>query len=555
MLNINTNISSINAQRNLDRQQASLSRSLERLSSGLRINSARDDAAGLAVSNRMTTQINGFTQAVRNANDGVSLLQTAESALEETTNNIQRIRDLALQASSDTLSDDDRVSLQREVDQLLDEINRVNDTTQFAGKALFTKAGSSDYADQNRSATIKGLQYYWLSESEQRIEEYYGIKGDDQLLRVNLDTSDGVGGVAASVSGYVDTDGKTIGMYLNIDMADFEPPNLPNGGTSPFYNDRIIAHEMVHAVMGRATNHDALPGWFKEGASEFIHGADERLAADIAASDVATVVSNFGSIATSAGYSASYAATRYLHDEIKAAGGNGIKDIMVYLGQNASADLDDAITNASSGAFTNLADFSSDFTGGNGAAFINSMDLTNEDTGAIGGFDADGGEIFTKESILPNTDSGSSQPLENFKLVIEDAYEVFDSTDFSLQIGADSAQALDIELGGFGTWELGLYQLDITSNAGDAIRMADSALGYIDSQRGTVGAIINRLDSTMRNISAVSESLAGSRSRIVDADYASETTSLSRSQVLQQAGIAVLAQANVQPNQVLSLLG
>ncbi len=555
MLNINTNISSLNAQRNLETQQSSLGKALQRLSSGLRINSARDDAAGLAVSNRMTTQINGYNQAVRNANDGVSLMQTAESALDETTGNIQRIRDLALQASSDSLSEDDKASLQLEVKQLLNEINRVNDTTTFGGRSLFQRAGSSEYADQNRSATIKGLQYYWLSESEARIEQYYGIKGDNQTLTVDLDTSDGAGGVAASVSGFVDIDGKTIGMKLNVDMADFTPANLPDGGTDPYYNDRIIAHEMVHAVMGRATNFDALPDWFKEGAAEFIQGADERLATDIAASDIATVVGAFGSVATSAGYSAAYAATRYLHDQIKAAGGDGIKDIMTYLALNDTADLDDAITNASSGAYANLAAFTADFTGGAGATFIGNMDLTNEDTGAIGGFDADGGEVYTAETIMPNSDSGVGEPLKNFKLVVEDAFEVFDGKEFSLHIGAGSSQNLALELGGFGTWELGLYELDITKNPGDAIRLADSALNYIDSQRANIGAVINRLESTVSNLSAVSESLASSRSRIVDADYATETASLSKSQVLQQAGISVLSQANALPSQVLGLLG
>ncbi|MAR92450.1 MAG: flagellin [Pseudomonadales bacterium] len=555
MLNINTNIASVNAQRNLETQQTGLTRTLQRLSSGLRINGASDDAAGLAISNRMTTQINGQNQAIRNANDGISLLQTAESALDEMTGNIQRIRDLALQASSDSLSKTDKSSLQLEVKQRLNEINRVNDTTTFGGRTLFNRAGSSDFEDQNRSAVVKGLNFYWLAEAETRIEQFFGIKSDNNILRVNLDYSDGAGNVAASISGYQDTDGKTIGMTLNVDMEDFQPANLPNGGTSPYFNDRIIAHEMVHAIMGRATNFAALPDWFKEGTAEFIQGADERVAADIASVGVGGIVSAFGSVANSEGYSASYAATRYLHDEIKAAGGNGIKDIMVYLAQNDSADLDAAIQNASSGAFADLSSFESDFTGGAGATYINNMDLSNEDTGAIGGLDADGGPVYTAENILPNDTNSSAKPLENFRLVIEDAYAQFEGKQFSLQVGAGSGQALDLDLGTFGTWELGMHDIDITENAGDVVRLADSALQYIDSQRGRMGAVVNRLDSTVANLSAVSESLAASRSRIVDADYAAETANLSRSSVLQQAGISVLAQANAQPGQVLSLLG
>lgn len=554
MLNINTNVSSLNAQRNLDNNQNGLSRTLQRLSSGLRINSARDDAAGLAISNRMTTQINSTNQAIRNANDGISLLQTAESALDEITGNLQRIRDLSLQAASDSLSFEDRQSLQSEVEQLLNEIDKVNDTTTFGGRKLFQRAGSSDYEDQIRSSVVIGLESYWLSEAETRVKTFYGIEGDNSLLRVNLDFTDGAGSVLASVSGFSGAGGKTEGMTLNVDLADFDPVNLPDGGEAPYYNDRVIAHEMVHAIMGRATNFAGLPDWFIEGTAEFIQGADERLANDIAASDIATVVGAFGTVATSAGYSASYAATRYLHDQIKAAGGDGIKDIMTYL-SSTGGSLDDAIANASSGAYGSLAAFESDFTGGAGAAYIANMDLTNEDTGAIGGFDADGGDVFNAKDILPNTDSAAFKPLQKFKLVMESAYAKFAGPAFELQVGAEAKTSLDIEFGAFGTWELGVKDIDLSRNPGDGVRLADSALRYIDSQRGDIGASINRLESTISNLSAVNEALATSRARIRDADFATETTELTRVRVLQEAGIAILGQANAASGVVLNLLG
>ncbi len=552
MLNINTNLSSLNAQRNLENNRAGLSQTLQRLSSGLRINSAKDDAAGLAISNRMTTQINATGQAVRNANDGISLAQTAESALDEITGNLRRIRDLSLQASSDSLSFEDRKSLQSEVNQLIDEIDKVNNTTTFGGRKLFQRAGSSDFEDQNRSAVIKGLGYYWLSEAETRIESYYGIKSDGNIMRVNLDFTSAT--ALASVSGYVGADGKTEGMTLNIDLDDFNPPNMPNGGTQPFYNDRVIAHEMVHAVMGRATTFSGITSWFKEGAAEFIHGADERVVNDIANVGVAGVAAAFGSIASSEGYSAAYVATRYMHDKIKEAGGNGIKDIMTYLAGNAGSTLDDALTNASSGAFASESDFNTQFAADD-ENYINSMDLTNEDTGAIGGLDADGGDVLTAADILPNNDSAADKPLKNFKLVVEDAYGMFSGPSFSLHIGAEALDAIDVEMGAFGSWELGVHDIDLTTNPGDGVRLADSAMQYIDSQRSELGAIVNRLESTISNLSAVSEALAGSRSRIRDADFATETAQLSKTQVMQQAGIAILTQANAQPQGVLNLLG
>ena len=141
---INTNVASLNAQRNLDASQSSAATSLERLSSGLRINSAKDDAAGLAIASRFTSQINGLNQAARNAADGISLAQTAEGALQEVTNNLQRIRELAVQASNATNSSADRAALQSEVDQLVSEIDRVSNTANFNGCLLYTSPSPRD---------------------------------------------------------------------------------------------------------------------------------------------------------------------------------------------------------------------------------------------------------------------------------------------------------------------------------------------------------------------------------------------------------------------------
>ncbi len=137
-LTINTNVASLNAQRNLSNSQGALNKSMQRLSSGLRINSAKDDAAGLAISDRMTSQIRGLNQAARNANDGISLAQTAEGALQETTNILQRMRELAVQSANDTNTDADRASLDAEFAQLVSEIDRIADTTSFNGKVLLS---------------------------------------------------------------------------------------------------------------------------------------------------------------------------------------------------------------------------------------------------------------------------------------------------------------------------------------------------------------------------------------------------------------------------------
>jgi len=294
---INTNLYALNTTRHMQRSQADLQLSLQRLSSGLRINGAKDDAAGLAIGDRMTTQVRGTSQAIRNAQDGTSMLQTAEGALNTINDNLQRIRELAIQAANGTNSASDKKALQGEVNQLLAEIDRIGETAAFNGQKIFAQSDASIAGDTDKRAVTDGLKLGWLETSVARIQQYYGITGDDAEIDIQLsDFTDGAGGVAAQVVGsFAGYSGKGSNLKLQVDMADFNPPNLPNGGTEPFFNDRIIQHELVHAVMYRAMNFGSLlnpvssqaSNWFIEGMAEFIHGADERIATDIQAAEAA----------------------------------------------------------------------------------------------------------------------------------------------------------------------------------------------------------------------------------------------------------------------------
>ncbi|MEY2631436.1 MAG: hypothetical protein RIR00_90, partial [Pseudomonadota bacterium] len=279
-----TNIPSLFNQRALERNSQGLDTAVQRLSSGLRINGAKDDAAGLAISERMGGQIRGMNQAVRNVSDSVSMLQVADGALTTVQTALQRMRELAVEAANASLTQSDRDSLQQEVNQLASNISAIGAQTQFNGQQVFDQTQTGVGGNVNRRAVVDGLRLGWLEEAENRIRTYYGIVGDGQLtMNVNLDTSDGVGGALASVSTTaVGGNGQWQNITLNVDMADFTPPNLPNGGSAPYYNDRIIAHEMVHAEMSRSMDFASLTSWFKEGLAEFIHGADERLVNDYA---------------------------------------------------------------------------------------------------------------------------------------------------------------------------------------------------------------------------------------------------------------------------------
>lgn len=597
-MNINTNVVSIKTQNSLTQTTREMMTAQQRLSSGLRINSAKDDAAGLSIVSRMDSQLRGTAVAMRNLNDGVSMAQTAEGGLDSINSSLLRIRDLAVQANNATNTLVDRQSIQSEIDQLLDEIENVAVTTKFNGISLLdsgspqaaaVQAASITGDDADQLAVLEGLVTGWFESSEKMIEDFYGLTGTGDSLTITFANvgdpgSDGAGGSAAYVSALYGASGPAVAGSVNlvIDMADFVPPNLPNGGTAPFYNDRIIAHEMVHAVMAVSTNMAGLNTWFKEGAAEFIHGADERIVNDGGAAVVGAGV--IGAPAawggTSLDYSAAFAMTRYMHDSIIAAGGNGIKDIFDELKADPSTiTLDMAIASVSANlgalnsynagstdftgaAYTDEATFIAAFNGASGTAYItNEMNLGNADTGSVGGSDAGGGGSLNAEDVVEDPIDNNADPLSYWNEVWPSGYAPVataagvPSFVGSIQAGANAGESIDLTFYSARTDDLGITNIDVTVDAEDVIIKIDDAIQSIASQRGEVGAFINRLDATASRLSTSYENLASSQSRIQDADFAVETSNFSRTQVLQQAAMSVLAQANAQPQQVLSLLG
>lgn len=571
-LGINTNLSALTVSRNLTAAQSGLASSLQRLSSGLRINSAKDDAAGLAISERLTSQIRGLDQSVRNANDAISLLQTAEGAISNVASNLQRIRELGVQAINSTNSPSDRQAIQAEISQLAAEIDRIGQVAEFNGMKVFAQNRTSAVGDTDKLAVLDGMRGVgsWLENSETLTRDLFGLKADGAKLTIDLtddpnDANDNfaVGGWLAYVqtSGF-DANGRGEGLKLQVDMLDFVPPNLPDGGQAPYYNDRVILHEMVHAVMARTTNWQDLTTshlWFVEGTAEFIQGAEERLKSDIAAlGGAAAVVSAIGGPSTTSQfYSSSYAAVRYVHEQIKAAGGEGVKDLMEYMQANLGSTLDQAFANASSGAYANAAAALADYSA-NGAAFIATFNLNNDDTGAIGGLDVDGGPVKTATNVVPNFGSRSGN---NVTDGFNEQFEVVERTEglsqvLTFQVGANAGQTIDTKLGAMNLGAMGLAAtLDVTTRApAQVLTSVDRALDYVNSQRAVIGAQMSRMEYAIANLQNASTNLSASRSRIQDADFAQETARLSRGQILQQAGLAMAAQANQDPRRVLSLL-
>ena len=394
---INTNVMSLNAQRNLNTSSSSMATTIQRLSSGLRINSAKDDAAGLAISERFTTQIRGLDVASRNANDGISLAQTAEGAMVEIGNNLQRIRELSVQSANATNSTTDREALNSEVNQLLKEIDRVANQTNFNG----TKLLNGDFSGA--------------------------------LFQVGADA------------------GQTIGINSIVDS------NIDSLGKAGFAADVSGA-----GVTGAAT------------ASGTISG-------------IKVTVKGAGASSN----------TEVTLDDIKVENGDTAADVQKKVVNALNDKLDQTGVYAQvDGANIKLTSLKA------GQDFVSVSNGTNSSTGPVVDFSG-----FAAATAA----AGSTKHLEDLDI------STFDGAQRALEI-------------------------------------VDKALTSVNSSRADMGAVQNRFTSTIANLSSTSENLSASRSRIRDTDYAKETAELTRTQILQQAGTAMLAQAKSVPQNVLSLL-
>jgi len=479
---INTNVMSLNAQRNLTTSGSQLATALQRLSSGLRINSAKDDAAGLAISDRMTTQITGLNQAVRNANDGISLAQTTEGALQEVTNNLQRIRELAVQSANATNSDSDRDALDQEVQQRLQEINRIAAQTSFNGrKVLDGSFGSATFqVGANVGETI-GIELNTSMKLDSIGELATTASGDLTALFGNANGFALGAGELTVTYGTGTTENVAAATYTSAQqLADAinAAATASNGGTAVTVATVNASGELDLA----AGASDALAFG---GAAETTLGLVDVAAGD---TDVSTnVAASVGAV------------------EVELVAG----DFTIAVGDGEAVDL--------AGTYKNAAEL---------AKTINeSVD------GAYAYADKDG--VLHVSSLKPLTIDGAK------------AGTVTGGLGFTT---AGSAVAAT------GSLESAAVNVLTTEAANETIQRIDAALTAVSTFRSTLGAIQNRFQSTINSLQAVGENLSASRSRILDADFAAETAAMTRAQILQQAGTAMVAQANAVPQNVLSLL-
>jgi len=535
---LNTNVASLQAQQNLGKSQSALNTSLARLSSGLRINSAMDDPAGLAIADRFTSQINGMDQASRNANDGVSLAQTAEGALGQMGDMVQNIRTLAVQAGNATNSSSDRQALNAQVNQLVSEMDRTAQTTQFNGQNLFD--GSFTAATYQVGANAN--QTITTSMSNMRTNQYgtyqmgggFGT-GQQAITNMVSGTTEGIDGGAATVatagavvtsSGTMNINGKTVSVTDTDQASDIASKiNASNSGvTASATTEVALSFGAGSYSLEVASNNNTY-------ASVSFSVTPSVAGQAPSASDYNQAVSSFNNAQSKTGVSAQLATFT---------AADGTQTYGIKLNNNSGSNIQmtsaSGVANGFGGAVTQFNFDTANSTGTNQFSAGTSLNA--------GG--ASGNYTFGGQVVLNSANSYSiSTSSAGF------ASGVFSGTD------STGAASYGLASGSTMTSQLKTVQsLDVSTAEGatQALRIADSAMAHIDSERANLGALQSRFTSTISNLATTSTNLSAAKSRIQDTDFASETAKMTQSQILQQAGTAMLSQANQLPQGILSLL-
>jgi flagellin len=499
---INTNISALNAQRNLTKSQGTLARSMERLSSGLRINSAKDDAAGLAIADRMTSQIRGLNQCVRNANDGISLAQTAEGALQESSNILQRIRELAIQSANDSNSASDRAAIQKEVTQLQAELSRIADQTTFNAKTLL-------------DGTFAAQKFQVGTEANQSIEISIGSARATAMgaqLLTGTATQDHVGATSlapAALATATTTANGVVGDDLTI--------SGPLGIGTATIDANMSAAEIASAVNTITGDTGVTASASNSVVIDTV--ATGTISFTLTSEQSGTVIGSAGTISA------------------------------VVTDSNDLSTLRDAI-NAESSKTGISATLS---TGGNAITLTNNdgSDIVIEGVSNNDALDTavvmNVGGVALEDEDLTASGTQTDSILHGGKVEFSASSAFSVAGDAGTDVLTATAQSSTLS---------SVADIDVSTQSGAnaALNVVDEALSFISSARADLGAVQNRMESTIANLMAVSENVSAARARITDADIAMETTLMTKASIMQQAGVAILAQANQTPQLALSLL-
>jgi flagellin len=488
MTSINTNIGALSAQANMTRVNDQLNTAMTRLSTGQRINAAKDDAAGMAIGEKMTAQIMGLNQAVRNATDGKNLIDTTESAHVEVSNMAQRLRELAVQSANDTNTSSDRGAIVAETRQLIAEINRVSETTTFNGMKVmdgsFTGKQFQIGADANQTVNIN------VESTRATDIGAYQMKSD---VNVAAGASAIAGGTTLVISGFAGS--------AEVDQT--------AGMSAKELATAVNATSSQTGVQAQATTVAKVSGLDAEGQLSFkINDVD---VGPVAISDKEDL--------------------RSLRDAINAK--TTETGVTAKMGDNNS----EIILTDSTGANINMTGFASD--DGAGGTMSMNVDVLNSDgTAATTGF-------TTTTALTDGSDAEVTGQVTMSSTKVFSVHTSDNTTDAAFFENSNSPATLE---------KLAEIDLSTAEGAAKAINVIDTALSKISQSRSDLGAVSNRLDSTISNLTNISTSVQAAKSQIMDADFAAESTNLARGQILSQAATAMLAQANASKQNVMSLL-
>ncbi|WP_445397064.1 flagellin [Zobellella sp. An-6] len=491
-ITVNTNVTGMTAQRNLTQSSNALATSMERLATGSRINSAKDDAAGLQISNRLNSQVRGLGVAMKNASDGISIAQTAEGAMNESTNILQRMRDLALQSANGTNSADDRKAIQKEVSALQSELTRIAETTSFGGQKLIDGSFGSRTLQVGANSN-ETIDLSLRNVSSNAIGSYRADLAVTVAVTAGLGNAKGGTAVPARdlTTAAITINGESITPKEATAKSIASAINGKSGTTN------VTAEARTAAELTLATSNTDYSFKLKGAGKDSDNPVSITAKIDDASNPTALI------------------------DAINAKSSEtGIK---------ASLDDDKIILVSESGDDIQI----SDFAGGTGTLQGLAFGLDDENKAIKAG------------TVVNLTNGGTTDSARVTGTIRLDSVESFSTGSV---IGGVAATTSDFKA---------VSKVDLSSQEGaqSAISILDGAIGMIDSQRSDLGAMQNRLNSTINNLANTRENAAAGMSRIKDVDFAQETVNLTKQQILQQAGTSILAQAKQIPQAALSLLG
>ncbi|NNA68171.1 flagellin [Pseudomonas gessardii] len=568
-MSVNTNITSLGVQKNLNKASDALSQSMNRLSSGLKINSAKDDAAGMQIANRLNNQVKGLNVAIANANNGVSIAQTAEGAMQESTNTLQRLRELALQAANGDKSDADRVSLQQEFTAKVGELNRIASTTTFGGRNLLD-GSFSNVAFQIGANANETISFGMTDISSTALKGNYKEAAVDGTAMTGLaatatgsvlgDKASKVG--AAAAAAVVAGDAFTInGVTINLTaaggagaggtaaVADINAKTAQTGVTASTDAAGVVTLSSKSDITlglagGTATDGLAKLGLGAPGTTAAVAttaasamgaaGAITVNGTAVTWANADTVTDVLADIATAAGAGAT---ATFTDGRVKVVSGNG-EDIK--------------LANTSSGSLSQLGL----------SAGTTQAKLTADTSIDVNGVEVKFKKGDTADAIVSSINSASTgvQASKN----ADGTLNLFADKDITIKDGSAGTGLAALGLTAVAaagtktavTMETSVSDLNILTAASSqqAIQALDDAMQQIDSQRSQLGAVQNRFASTVANLQSISQNSSAAKGRVEDADFAAEAAELTKQQTLQQASTAILSQANQLPSAVLKLL-